>query len=169
MARCSVFGTERRRRDGVPEPVGGLDDRPDDLHPGAVLVRPPAPARPFSWTDRRLCRTIWRRLIFQEAKNTARLAQGPPTSYHRPADQWQTRGTTCRMSAAGTRSLAASASLDDVGARSTAQLPTAGFGPLASQRRLWPPPDRAAQEPMKSTIAVRCPAPAPAPTRPVVC
>ena len=114
-------------------------------------------------------RTIWRRLIFQEAKNTARLAQGPPTSYHRPADQWQTRGTTCRMSAAGTRSLAASASLDDVGARSSAQLPTAGFGPLASQRRLWPPPDRAAQEPMKSTIAVRCPAPAPAPTRPVVC
>ena len=99
---------------------------------------------------------LWRRLIQDELNTAARSASRPLTSYHSHADAWETLLSTCRLDLTGKKHLTSDAVAR---ARSVYSLdPRAaagpeGFGPLASQRRLWPPPDRAAQHSMKSTLS----------------
>ena len=99
---------------------------------------------------------LWRRLIQHELNTAARNASRPLTSYHSHADAWETRVSTCRLDLTGKKHLASDAvargrSVDSLDPRATAG--PEGFGPLASQRRLWPPSDRAAQHNMNSTLS----------------
>lgn len=98
---------------------------------------------------------VWRRLIMNETNTAARNATRPLTSFHGHADAWDTRASTCRLDLTGKDlsgdAIALSRSVDSLDPRATAG--PDGFGPLESQRRLWPPPDRAAQHSMKSTLS----------------
>ena len=111
----------------------------------------------------------WRRLILNETNTAARNSSRPLTSYHSHEDAWETRLSTCRLDLTGKKTFLT----DDTGARShsvdaldpRATAPPRGFGPLDSQRRLWPPPDRAAQHSMKSTLSWQRPMSRTAPSR----
>lgn len=102
-----------------------------------------------------------------ETNTAARNTNRPLTSYHSHADAWDTRLSTCRLDLTGKNlsddAIARSRSVDSLDPRATAA--PNGFGPLESQRRLWPPPDRAAQHSMKSTLSWQRPMSRAAPSR----
>lgn len=112
---------------------------------------------------------VWRRLIEKEMTTAGRSSSRPVTSYHNHADAWETRLSTCRLDLTGKSKdlsgdvVARSRSLDSLDPSATAG--PEGFGPLESQRRLWPPPDRAAQHTMKSTLSWQRPMSRTAPSR----
>jgi hypothetical protein len=94
----------------------------------------------------------------KEMATAGRSSSRPVTSYHSHADAWETRLSTCRLDMTGKKkkevagdAVAHSHRVDSLDPSMTAG--PGGFGPLESQRRLWPPSDRAAQHTLKSTLS----------------